>query len=625
MELQDILLRFFQVVAKDLRHKHYNHTVKKHVEYMALVAGVGTDKLLKRYVRREDELLFKQRVALTNHIVTAVCKNLLDPFYKVPRSNSGRRILTYTGNAREEWLTDVEGMLNTFWGDESWDDYMATRFVELNSVDPNAFVAFEFKAFDAQTELVKPYPYEVSSAMAVDYKKVNKVLEYLVARDDHTYSIESDKVNGDIGGSELPDPARSTKAGHKFTLYTKNQTFQLRQVAETTASGLASLIEGKVVDKRTEDGNKRYVKLGQNYYEFEEYLAHDCDQLPVVQVGYYRDLATHGATFVSPIHPAVPYLLKTVKTNSELDLVATLLAFPQLLMYGEQCTDEDCYKGYHNTTGAVCGTCKGTGIRASAPSAQDAIVLALPKDKEQLVPLKDVMTYLSPPVDIVKWQEEYVESLTVKCRSTMFNGDYFDRKKVAETAQGKNLDAQNVYDTLYPFAIKFGKTWTAGTQIMAKLADRIENLVATYTFGKDFKLKTLDTLIADLSEVNDNGNSPTLVRHLNHDIATIIFSDKPLEMQRYRLQELHNPFQGKSEKEIALLLVSNLVSRADKVLHANYGRIFDELEIDYAEAGKGDFYQLKRLPQRKAIYEKVAEIIATIDNENPAPELDLGA
>jgi len=619
MELEQILQRFFQVVAKDLKHKHYKHTVDKHTDYMALVAGVGLDKRLRQYVRREDENLFKQRVTLTNHIVTAVSKNLLDPFYKVPRSNSGRRVLTYSGNARESWLEDVEGLLSGFWGDESWDNYMGTRFTELNSTDPNAFVAFEYQSTDG-TELVKPYPYEVSSRMAVDYKKVNKVLQYLIAQDSHRYKTDPNKVNGDIGGTELPDPKKGSKDGHKYTLYTKNQTFQLLQVAESAASGLTDLKEGVPVEKATTvmvEGQPRavklkYVKLGKKYYQFLELVPHNCDRVPVVQVGYYRDPATNGATFVAPIHPAIPYLDKSIKVNSELDLVATLLAFPQLLMYGEPCTADGCYKGHNDATGKACTTCKGTGIKASAPSAQDAIVLTMPKDKEQIVPLKDVMTYLSPPVDIVKWQEEYVDKLTAKAQKIMFNSDIFSRKQIAETATGKTLDTQNAYDTLHPFAVKFGKTWKAGAEIMAKLADRAENLVASYTFGKDFKLKTLDTLIADLGEANKIG-SPTLVRHLNYDIATIIFSEKPLEMQRYRLQELHNPFQGKSEKEIALLLVSDLVSRRDKVLHANYGRIFDELEIDYAEAGKGDFYQLKRLAQRKAIYEKVDEIIATID------------
>lgn len=623
MEIEKILLRFFMVVARGLRHKHHAHTVKKHKDYMALVAGVGLDERLEQYVRREDKELFKQRVALTNHIVTAVSKNLLDPFYKVPRSNSGRRVLNYTGNANETKVKEVETMLSNFWGDESWDDYMATRFTELNSIDPNSFVAMEFKPFDANTEMVSPYPYEVSSSMAIDYKKVNKVLEYLVAKDSHRYKIKELVAGLDpnqVNTTVLPDTKNQYKDGSKYTLYTKNQTFQLVQVHENEENGLQNLTEGKPTKLGGED--KEFIKLGENYYQFLTFIPHNCDQVPAVQVGYYRDLSTHGETFVSPIHPAIPYLDKTIKVNSELDLVATLLAFPQMIMYGEPCADISCHNGYQEN-GKMCGTCNGTGVKANAPSAQDAIVIRMPASKEEMIPLTELIKYIAPPVDTVKWQEDYIDKLTFNAKRIMFNSDVFDRKQIADTATGKTIDMQNVYDTLHPFAIKFGKTWKAGVTIMAKLADRADKLVASYTFGKDFKLKTLDSLILDLSTASNIG-SPTLVRHLNYDIAQIIFSEKPLELQRYKLKEMYNPFAGKSEKEIMILLAGGLVSRRDKVLHANYGRIFDELEIDHGKEGK-DFYQLKRLAQRELIYKKVDEIIAELDGENPPPTVDLGA
>lgn len=624
MDLDKIMMRFYLVVAKGLRHKHYAHTVEKHKDYMALVGGVGLDEKLKQYVRREDKKLFDQRVALTNHIVTAVSKNLLDPFYKVPRSNSGRRVLNYKGNAREGKLEEVENMLSTFWGDdESWDDYMATRFTELNSTDPNAFVVFEFKDFDATREMVSPYPYEVSSEMAIDYKRTNQTLSYLIARDAHRYRVRSVTDNPAINGataSALPDTKNGFKSGNKYTLYTKNQTFQLLQVHETEENGLSALSEGKPTalgaDRRT------FIKLGKNYYQYLEFLPHNCEQVPAVQVGYYRDIATHGQSYVNPIHPAIPYLDKTIKVNSELDLVATLLAFPQMIMYGEPCPDTSCHKGYYEDN-TLCNTCGGTGVKANAPSSQDAVVIRMPESKEQMIPLTELIKYIAPPVETVKWQEDYIQKLTFNAKRIMFNSDVFDRKQIADTATGKTIDMQNVYDTLHPFAVKFGKTWRAGVVIMAKLADRAEDLVASYTFGKDFKLKTLDSLIFDLSTASNIG-SPALVRHLNYDIAQIIFAEKPLELQRYKLKEMYNPFAGKSEKEIIVLLASALVSRKDKVLHANYGRIFDELELEHAKKNGGDFYQLKRTAQREAIYNKVAEIIAELDAETPPPALDLG-
>jgi len=615
-ELEKILLRFFEVVAKDLKHKNYKHVNDLHTDYMAFVAGKGLDDRLKQFVRRENEEFFKQRKDLTCHIVTAVAKNLLDPFYKVPRSNSARRVLQYLGEGNQKRVKEVEEILGKFWGEGSWDDYMATRFVELNSVDPNSFVVFEFPPTDG-TELVQPYPYEVSSKMAIDYRRKNRVLEYLIAKDDHEYRLEAKPNEPD---SRLPDRKKTHKKGHKFTLYTAAQTFQLLEVHENEVIAMDRMKEGE--PKKVGEGGKTYVKLGKKFYQFIEFAAHGLDRVPAVQVGYYRDLLTNGNTYVSPLHPVVPYLEKTIKVNSELDLVATLLAFPQQIRRGSKCPDKKCLDGYYDS-GDTCKTCGGLGVKvATAPTAQDAVVAPMPDSKEEMIPLDEYLSYNAPPVDIIKWQEEYVEKLTMKAKRIMYNSDTFNKSEVQETLGGKHIDMQNVYDTLHPFAVRYGKVWKYGVMVMAGLADRAEKLVATLTFGKDFKMKTLDTLVVDAKNANEIG-SAVLSNHIEADIAQIIFAEKPLELQRYNLQQMHNPFAGKSQKEITVLMASNHVSRRDKVLYANFPRIFDELEMEMLKEKK-DFYGLKRLDQREAIYNKVDEIIAELDADSVGLDDALG-
>lgn len=583
---------------------------------MQLVAGVNLDSLLKKYVRREDEALFKQRVDLTQHIVTAVSKNLLDIFYKVPRSNSARRILTYKGTDVDTRVSEIENLLSKFWGTESWDDYLGVRTVELNATDPNSFVVLEWDAFDGENEMIQPRPYEVPSANAIDYKFKNKVLQYLIVKDKHMFKDEF-PVAPEINKT-LPDPKKGMKEGVKFTLYGPNQTFQLLEVSEKLLLPV-TMQDGVPVTLGEGDEAKQYVKLGKKKYRYIIFPPHNTEEVPAFQVGYFRDLATNGHTYVNPLHAAEPYLLKTVKTNSELDLVATLLAFPQQIKYGVACKDDKCFGGvYHD--GSTCKTCEGLGV-ATAPSSQDAIVIPMPRSKEEMVPLGELIKYVAPPTEVVEWQEQYIEKITQKAKSIMFNSDIFSKSEVAETATQKHLDMQNVYDTLYGFAVKFGKLWTFGVKTMAKLADREKDLVANYTFGKDFKLKSLDTLILDLQTANNIGNA-SLVKHLNDDIAEIIFSEKPIELQRYKMKEMYNPFSGKSEQEVLILLASPFVGLREKVLHANYGRVFDELELEFA-AKKKDFYKLNRTDQRKAIYEKVDEIIKGIEEETPEPILIL--
>lgn len=605
-----LLERFFQVVAFGIRHKHYSHVVKKRKLYRQLVAGEDLDKLLRRFVRREDEHLFKQRVALTNHIVTSVCKNLVNPFYKVPRNTSIKRLITYREETgRERRTQEVENILSEFWGDSSWEDYLAVRHVELNKVDPNAFVVFEWDEFDADRKRLKPRPFEVSSIEAVDYSKTNNVLDYLTVEQIHYYDV-ANSITGNIK-PRLKKPSDGKKAGRKYTMYGKNQTWQLLQVDPDSIYQDSYSEDGEIfVSKKLE-----YVKLGKNIFRFITYPPHGLGSVPAFSAGYARDPLTDGETYVNFLHDVEPYLLKTIKTNSELDLVATVLALPQLITYGPNCDDPNCMGGRYSD-GTVCKTCNGTNIKSTAPSAQDAILLPLPRHKEEMLPIDKFATYLRPPVDIVKWQEEYIEKLTHEASRMLYSSDTFTKSQIHETATGRNIDIQNVYDTLYPFSLKHQKTFVFGVNTMSKLADLDEGLIVSYTSGKDFKFKGLGSLLEDLTKAKENNNQ-TLTSHINDDIASIIFAENPLELRKYKLKQEYNPFSGKTEKEILILLSGNLVSRNTKILYSHIGVIFDDLELKFASQKK-DFYKLNRTLQREAIDQQVKEYIENIDSQKQA-------
>ena len=59
--------------------------------------------------------------------------------------------------------------------------------------------------------------------------------------------------------------------------------------------------------------------------------------IPAFRVGYLRDDATDGRTFVSPIDSAIPYFRKSLKAVSELDLSITLHTFPQKIQQHDFC------------------------------------------------------------------------------------------------------------------------------------------------------------------------------------------------------------------------------------------------------------------------------------------------
>ena len=216
MTKEELLIRFFEVAARNERHAFYDLTIARSKKYRQYVAGDNMDELLQQFVRREDKEMFKQRVALTKHITKSICKNLMDVFFKVPRSNTARRILSHQD---EKKAGEINEILRKFWGPESFDDYLATRYIELNHIDPNAFVVIEFDEFDNEQEIVQPYPFEVFSQNAVDYKYQNRILQYLIVKGSNTLKSQLNPV----GNESLLNPKKEKKIkGEVFTLYTRN-------------------------------------------------------------------------------------------------------------------------------------------------------------------------------------------------------------------------------------------------------------------------------------------------------------------------------------------------------------------------------------------------------------------
>lgn len=87
-----------------------------------------------------------------------------------------------------------------------------------------------------------------------------------------------------------------------------------------------------------------------------------------------------------------------------------------------------------------------------------------------------------------------------------------------------------------------------------------------------------------------------------------MFADEPQAFMRWQVRERFNPFSGQRDENILLFLAGNLVPPAKKVLYANLGSIFDELETEYAGQGI-DFYQLEYTRQKAAVDEKVQSLM----------------
>jgi hypothetical protein len=590
MEQLDAINILKDIVKSGFRHKYYDRTVREAKEYKTIITGEGIEDYMKKFPRRETDDEFKQRAELTVNITETVCGNLIDPQEKVSRSNSIEKTFLYIDNS-EEKKKQLDQIIDTFYeGKMSVEDYLSDRWIKLNALDPNSFVAIDWKT-NSQGERIKPYPVEYSSESVVHYSKTNSELNWVVLHRDETSF----------------DPEMYILYAPNFTIVFARKTEDLSWAHEADIvfykefplsdfQGVAATVRDKV----------------DVYWDVITPPPHNVGHIPGFFVGYLKSMAT-GETYVSNIHKAMPILKKIIKANSEMDLTMALHAFPQKVQYVPRCNS--CSGSGKSREGTVCGECNGSGVDSKEvhQSAMDVQKIPMPRDREDMVDLSQMIHYVPQDVALLRFQDDYIEKLTRKCKEAVYNSEVFSRKDVAETAYGKNVDLQNVYDALWSMAKAFAYTQTFIVNTIAKIASLESALIYKVTFRKDFKMKSLTDLYSDLELIGRSNADEFVKKAVEDDIAQVLYEDDPRELLKYETQKYFFPFNGKTKKEIEII-VNNpaMINEKIKVLWSNFSWIFDEVEMEYTKQSV-DFYQMPRAKQKEAIEKKVDDIIKTLE------------
>jgi len=606
MDSQDLIVRLADIIRRKERHNDYKRVNYLSTLYKQLVTGENMGSLLSQFTPRESPEMFEQRKRITQHITKTVSQNVMDIFYKVPRSNSVQRTVAYKNNDTTK-LAEFNALLSEFWGDNSLDDYMNSRWFEMNFTDPNTFIITDWGSFDNTKERATPYPFEVDSEMAIYYEYVNNDLLYLVSKQ------ESEKLVWDKKKREDVEVDKEV-----YTIYGVNQSIQFIEIEDEKLArqikrdNAIAVRNGEFIigDYFIPDPN------GDDVYLIVQLTPHNLGYVPAKRVGIKRDLATNGRTFVSPLDKATPILMKMVKSNSELDLTMALHAFPQKIQYASRCKAQGCNYGM-TTEGGMCSHCHGSGYEIIT-SAQDAITLAMPKAKEDMADLSNIIRYEYPPVDLVKFQSDYVDKLTIYVKEAVFNTELFSKQVVSETATGKNISLQNVYDSLYPVAQSYSKIWKFLVTTVADITDLSEGLIAFYNFSKDFKLKSLSDLYLDLKMVGDARASEFVKASIESDIASIIYSEDERGLLEYNTKQSFFPFSGKTPEQITMIIGGDQVTKFTKVFWANYGQVFDYVEMEEAKKGE-DFYYYSKDKQWELIKSAVDKLLIEVEADTPLP------
>lgn len=574
------ILKATATIKDGVRHPDYQRTIEVADLYYKLITGDRIDSLLIQFNPRENKEAFEQRKRISKLLTPAYASSIMKPFYKVPRTDRVVKKIIPATKTDTSIIENLQNKMDLFYGSDNeeggLDFWLKNRFVELTFVDPNTFIVIEFDEFDAKEQTPNAYPFEVSADMAVNFEIENNNVDWLISMECIKYFTDSKKLEWE--------------AGYKYTVYAGEFSMVFRQISDK-----------KAIQKLDLADNETAVVMGDKVFAMSEYDTKLADW-QMFRIGYNRDVQTKGRTYVNPFHAALCHFESSIKSVSEFNLTNATHVFPQKMSYVTQCPgdylhNDTCDKG-RNREGAICKACMGTGAKVHT-SSQDIITIPLPDDKAEMFPLKDMMAYFTPPIELLTFQSDQIDKYEPLIHQAVFNTTVLVQKTIVATATEKDQDMDSVYDTLTPFAGKSAAVYLNVANAIAVLLGYEDKVKFVFRYPSDFKMKSRQILYNELETINKS-QAPSFVKEsVEDDLADQVFIDDPEGKLVYTVKKKFQPFTGKTEDQIAFILSSTLTPESQKILFVNFEAIMNE-----ADRSNTNFYVQK--------YDKQKTIIDTI-------------
>lgn len=564
--------------GRESYHEHYNHVTELAEKYKAFATGEGMGQYLKRYNSRETEPEFEQRELLTIYVTKAIWGTANKPKEKVGTVEPLVKVVQYKdGDATKK--KDIDNSIGTFYGTEDVDYYLSEIWMRWEELDPNAFILITFDTIDNRFNKPIPYATEISSADAVNYEYSNNILQFLVInrKIDYVTKEATDKKS------------ETTAEGNYYTIYVDNDQISFTQI-DLKLNAAANLQIGVIYTK----DSREPVEIGstnktttyivrtskENLFEV-KFFEPKTGYVPAFRVGALRDKSTDGQTTVNLIDNAMPHFEKVTKTGSELDISFSKHAFPQKVSYAPPCPGDivggiACING-KTANGIPCAVCGGSGLQLHM-SASDAIVIRLPKSPEQAFDLNKLVAYVVVPIDIVKMLDEYVDKEEAKCMRAVYNSNIYEKDSITDTATGRLIDMQSVYDALAPIAARYSFAWKFIVQTIAIYRSIAEGLIIEHKFPKDFKFESVADKLNKLTFAKNGGANQQVMDSMNEDLLQLIYADRPEMLKEAQVKRRFNPFNGKDDTTILSIIQSGETTSYNKTMYLFWSQIFVDAE-----------------------------------------------
>ena len=553
---------------------------------------------MRIFTRRESDELFLQRKEITAEVQSALGMMLEKPVAKIERSNWKQYVVVDNDDGGKKAKAFNRNFLSAF-GSKGLFPYCFERVRYWNIYDPNCFTVVEWKDFDNSKANAKPYPFEVTAEMAVDFQYKQSELMYLCCRQEVEQYEDGTKYKLE-----------------RLTMYRPLQTVVLQELPPRLAQAYISKRnlpeKNEMFPSDTPIPNGYLVQIDNRIYEAVIPIQHGYPKTPAVRTGYIDNPIDDGATKLSIFHAALPFAKKLLKTNSEVDLTAALVASPIPIRFADKCGAKDCING-ERSDGSACQVCGGTGRKNRPTSVQEEITVDMPDSKEELiVELSGMLAYIHFPPEaaallITLW-DKWIE----KANLAVYNSELTTKSEVAQTARFHSRAEQGVNDALWPYSNHISSVCAELSRAIAS-AVKVAGGMAKPIIPANLRFETVYDLFDELTAARAAGASTDACAILQLRIMEVMLQDDPEALRRAQIDDQHNPFRGMTEAQIIVALNNALVPEDKKLFFLNKS---DIMEVILSE--NPNFYEMPRMEQKKLIDAQVLLIKQQLAATAPA-------
>lgn len=592
MRIEEALPAFIRIVSLDEYHPNYERTIDVAKWAYAVTTGAENENLITSLRMRENDHQKEQRVRITKAL-TPVSVEMIKKYFRKLRKTDGVRKVVKWDDESQARIEVINQVLGNFYARQSVEQYLFDVLEEYTFTDPNSFLLIERETVTDENGLavgVRVYPVEIPAAAVRHYGVRHGVLSWLMIEQHRTEPVRAGRVMQDVSEFRM--------YGAGWVLHAMEYVETPPVMAGTNGQPYQSL-QIQMEDSRTV---RKFV-----YFVY----LNGTEEVPAIRLGAYMDGQTVTETAVTPLEPVKPLMEQLINIGSLHDLTVFLHSIPRRRELVESCDYED-QQGHHCDYGFIgeemCPKCKGTGDK-SITSEQDMIRIVLPVNftPDQIPDLSKMAFTEGADTALLTWQQEKIDWLLKFIVYATMTRDAVTMAEVSRTATEMNLNSQDAYDKIQPYAELYSQAFELITRVTAQYLEIQKGIMVSHHFPSDYQFETEADLIKKYNEAKDAGLSYDILAKIRAQIIRKQTRSTE-ESQRAEAWERWRPFPDLTDEMKAVVLSERAPTDPDRMLAENFHRIRREIEHET----DGIFFAMPYERQEAMIQAKIEQLTASI-------------